>query len=402
MTFQFLMTGVREQKMLSWASVGFLVFLSAFLWAPSRDGLQAVYLLSFFLPIVIILFFRKPDFHKYGGWPTVIAIAYATFSVLSTLWGKSEDFFYFVLQWFVLATWLCGSCLIFSRRDLDIEKYLRWFVVLGIFITVVTIVRYYYFVFGVATSDKRLWGWNTFRNANEIGSMCGVIALLAFTIAVQSRSLARTWLFYLFAFVASIGLLASFSRGALVAFIVMAAVALITVRPQLKVWLPPVLMVVVIFLMLLNTPDVHIYYIRGVSEGFGGRFTIWKNVIELCRENLFTGIGMSKNTSIVIPGFEVFNHAHNAWLDTFYRTGVVGLTLVVLHLTAVLKNFSRDPKVLPLYLWLGYGCICGLFDGRCFFWELGAKWFLYWIPIGLITAIITGSYIRKHEYKIIK
>jgi|GEM_PF-2551489 len=390
MGFNFLKADVLEQKMLSWASVGLLVFVSAFMWAPSRDGLQGIYYLAFFLPMLLLLVSRMPTFNEYGGWMTLSALIYAGFSALSALWGEHpKDVEFFIFQWCVLAVWLCGSSLLFVKREIDITKYLSWFVVLGAIITVGTVIYYYGFVFVPSYAEPRLYGSNVFRNPNEIGAMCGVIALLALTLAWQSASLKWVSLFYVLAIVAGSGLIASFSRGALAAFLIMAIVALALIRPPIKIWLPPLFIIIGFLVLLLVFSHFSIDF-GGRGIKVGERWLIWSSVLERCRENIFAGIGMTKNTNIVISNGDIFNHAHNAWLDTFYRTGLIGLLLVVWHLSAVVKTISRDRRLLPLYLWLGYGCICSLFDSRCFFWEIGAKWFFYWIPIGLIVASLAG------------
>ncbi len=396
MGFQFLRHEIREQKMLSWASVGLLIFISAFSWSPSRDGLQGIYVLAFFLPILFILLFRKPNFNEYGGWPTLIALMYAGFSTLSTLWGEEpKDFGFFVLQWLVLTTWLCGSCLVFSKYEIDIGKYLRLLVFLGVLLTISNFIYYFIFVKVSSPMQLRLMGWNVFRNPNEIGAFCGIIALLALIIAMQSSLLRDKWLFYALTLISSIGVAATLSRAALFAFLIMAPVTLIAMRPQLKKWLPPIIIAIVVFFLVLSTTNILTFYTAGRGEGLGVRFFIWKEVFARCRENIMTGIGMTKNTNIIIPNLELFNHAHNAWLDTLYRTGLIGLTLILLHLVKILQSFSRHKHLLPLYVWLGYGCICNLFDGRCFFWEIGAKWFLYWIPAGLIVASLSGVSAQK-------
>lgn len=397
MTFNFLKADNIEQKLLSWVAVGILVFISAFLWAPSRDGLQGVYVLAFFIPMVLILVFRKPNFSEYGGWLTVVPLIYAAFSTFSTLWGTPKDFGFFLLQWCVLAAWLCGSCLLFIKREINVQKWLEWLVFGGVAITLSTFVYYYKFVDSNFTFAIRLIGWNVFRNPNEIGALFGIVALVAFTIALQSSSLKRVWLFYFCALIAIAGLVASFSRGALLAFALMSLMALVIVRPPLKIWLPPVAAAVVIILLFLAATTIHLNYLSGRGAGFGDRANVWKEIFDRSRENIFAGIGMSADTNIIIPDLDVFNHAHNAWLDTLYRTGLIGLALLLLHLSEVFRNFSRDPRLLPLYMWLGFGCICNFFDGRCFFWEIGAKWFLYWIPVGLIVASLTGISVRATQ-----
>ncbi len=67
----------REKKLSSWAFGGLWVFVTAFLWSPSRDGVEAVYALAFFIPMLLLLPWRKPEFPQYGSWFSVSALAYA-------------------------------------------------------------------------------------------------------------------------------------------------------------------------------------------------------------------------------------------------------------------------------------------------------------------------------------
>ena len=399
MAFNFLKAEVREQKMLSWASVGLLVFISAFLWAPSRDGLQAVYVLAVLLPMLLVLPFRKPNFKEYGGWMTVSALVYAGFSVASSLWSTSPNVGFFIVQWIVLSAWLCGSSCLFSKRNIDLEKYLGWLIYLGVIISTITIIYYYGFELGKSTMEVRLSGLNVFRNSNEIGAMCGVIALLAYIKALQALLLKKAYFFHFLSAIAATGLIASFSRGALLGFIVMAFAALIIIRPALKIWLPPILILCGTFFLLASLTDVAIDF-QGRGIEVGERADVWSEVLHRSQDHILIGIGMTKDTTIIIPNVDTFNHAHNAWLDTFYRTGLIGLALVIIHLVLVFSNFSKKRNLLPLYLWLGYGCICSLVDSRCFFWEIGAKWFLYWIPAGLIAASLSGINFHKNRLSV--
>lgn len=401
MGFSFLKTYTMERKILSWAYVGLLVFVSAFLWAPSRDGLQGVYYLAFFLPMLMLLLLaRKPRMAEYGGWMTLSALLYAGFAALSALWSNQpKDVGFFIFQWCVLAVWLCGSSLLWIKREFDLEKYLRWMVIVGVLVIVATVANYYHGFFIRKTyPDMRLLGWNVFRNANEIGAMSGIIAIIAFTLGLQAIQSSRRYGFYALAALAGIGLIASFSRGAMVAFALMAIAALLAVRPPLKVWLPPVALGLLLLLGLVVSGVVSGYL--GREAGGSGRSILWWTLLDRSREQVFTGIGMSKITTIFIPDVEVYNHAHNAWLDTFYRTGLIGLILILLHLQSLLTHLHRRSPLLPLYLWLGFGCVCSLFDSRCFFGEIGAKWFFYWIPAGLITASLTGMAFRAERTRL--
>lgn len=377
-----------------WASKGFYIFLFAFLLAPSRDGLQIIYLLAFFLPVSLLLLSSRFDFYAYGGGMTLAALSYAAFSTISTLWGAHpKEFIFFVLQWWVLATWLIGVCLIFLNTEINIEKIIFWLVVIGVLVIASTILYFFLVIDSSFPMRNRLSGWNAFRNANEIGSFCGVIALLALIMALRSSSLISATKFYTLALFACGGLLISLSRGAILALIISVPFIIALIRPPLKIWLPPVILCVVSVLLVLSLTDIFTFYMSGRAEGLGGRSAIWDEIIFRSQDNLLAGIGLSKDSTIFLSNGEEFNHAHSAWLDILYRTGVIGFLLVLVHLATVLRKFSSAKELLPLYAWLIYGCLCGFFDGRTLFWEIGAKWFFYWIPAGLIAAIVTKQMI---------
>lgn len=375
-----------DKKLTSWASVGLFIFIFAFLWAPSRDGLQIVYLLSFFLPILALFILRRPSVNEYVNAPTILALIYGAFSTCAALWGDASSFGFFFLQWLVLATWLCGTTVVFARAiKLDIERFIFWFIVLGC-IVILSTIAYHYIFSNNFRNIFRLLGWNTFRNPNEIGAMCGIITLLAIISAFQSLSAKQAITYYFFALIALTGLMLSLSRAAMLATFVTSLLALIIIRPPVKIWIAPATILLLITLWLIWTNNFPDHYFEGRGGGFSDRFAIWDDVIKSSFDNIFIGIGMAEKTDITISNGITFNHAHNAWIDTYYRTGIVGLLIIVLHLIFTVKVGIANKRTLPLLLWLCFGCICSLFDGRIFFWEIGAKWFLYWLPAGLIVA----------------
>lgn len=374
-----------EKRLLSWAAAGLLIFVSSFFWAPSRDGIQIIFLLGLLIPIIALFLLGNLKSYEYFNIANIFALIYAGYSLISVAWGDAKSAVFFLLQWIVLATWLIGSSVILSRIRFDIDKCIFWFLIIGSISIIISIGYFYYFVFGVDTYQIRLLGWNVFRNANEIGAMCGVVATVSIVSAFQSDSIKRAYVFYLLSIISIAGLILSFSRGAILGFFIVALLSLIIVRPPVKIWVSPVLIlffVVLAFVFLSKNP---IHYFEGRGSGWD-RFIIWQYVFAESKGNVFFGIGMSKNTMVSIPGLGNVHHAHNAWIDTYYRTGIIGLLLIILHLIFTTRIGLEDKKILPLLLWLCFGCICSLFDGRVFFWEIGAKWFLYWLPAGLIVA----------------
>ena len=92
----------REDKVAAYASVGLLVFLTSFLWAPTRDFMHVVYGLTFFAPILLVLLLRKPEFNQYGGWFTGLALLYAGYASISTLWSDAPRLEFFAQHFLFL------------------------------------------------------------------------------------------------------------------------------------------------------------------------------------------------------------------------------------------------------------------------------------------------------------
>lgn len=383
----------REAIALKWASVGLYVFITAFLWAPARDGLEAIYALAFFIPVLLVLPWRKPDFAAYGGWYTLLGLGYGFYAALTAFWAPESNIGFFIFQWVVLATWLCGVSWLAANNRFDLDKLIFYLLCTGALIGLVTLVVFY----SRHPLGVRLEGWSAAKNPNVLGSIFGVLSLLAYVRWLQATDM-RKMLFYAgLLSVLLLPLLFTQNRGGMLALLVTAIVALACIRPSRpKIILHLVLAIVLGLALALNYQTLLTLFDSRLDTGF--REVIWQEVFwrSLCEHPLF-GIGLEKDGRIIIPDVDVFNHAHNVWLDIFYRTGLLGLTLSLVHTGYVLRHFSRASKLLPLYLWLICGCFACLVDYRGFFWQIDARWFLYWIPVGLIAAVRTQEKMAAQE-----
>lgn len=376
-------SGTFNTRMLAWTGTGLLVFISAFIWAPSRDGLEAIYALAFFIPMLCALLVRKPDFRAYGGWPTLLALSYGALCALSSLWGEPDDFSFFILQWCVLAVWLCGVSWLHTCRPINFQRLYQLLAIVGALVALSTVAEFYW----QHPFSYRLEAWTVARNPIVVGQIFGVVALLALVLSWQANSAKLSALFFICALCALLPLGLSQSRGPVLAFLAAFVFALICVRPRRAVWLAQLLALILVSVILTQIPDIKtILFAREVSLSL--RDVIWLEVLEQSWRNPWFGIGLAKDTFIMIEDVALFHHAHNSWVDTFYRTGLVGLTLALLHLAALLRKFTPRSPILPLYLWLVFGIGCQLSDSRLLFWQIDAKWFLYWIPAGLIAAAL--------------
>ncbi len=377
----------REEKILNWIAVGFLFFLTSFIWAPSRDGVQTVFALGFLLPLLCVLPFRKPDFRAYGGWFTGLALIFAAYAALTSIWSPVPKTDFFVIQWIVLAVWLCGINWFFSQRKTDWNYLLELLLLLGCFFALINLLAFY----GDNSITSRLNGLLVARNPNELGVLFGILSLLAFCQWLKANTFKQSLHYGLVLVCLLLPLFLSQSRGALLALVITSLMACFYIgMSKQKMGILAGLVLLSILVLIINWSQVMAF----VPDRFGSglRDIIWQEVFfRSVNEHLLLGIGLEKEGRIIIPDVDVFNHAHNVWLDTFYRTGLIGLILALVHVFYVLQKFRSSEILMPLYLWLMFGLIASMFDYRGFFWEIDFKWFLFWIPVGLISAVQTQN-----------
>lgn len=375
----------REKLCLSWAGLGVTLFVTSYLWSPSRDGLDVVFYLFMFIPLLLVLPWQKPSMEDYGGWFTITALAYAGTSVVATFWGEIEDFPFFLWHWFVLAFWLCGVSWIFHKRPPDMFQLYSIMIVVGLGVAMTAMIAFY----SENSLAERMIGWSVARYPIVVAQTFGAVALIAYVRSLQSTTLKKSCVYFVASLFLLLPVVLSQSRGPALAFIVMAALALVLVRPRPVIISVHVFFALILAIMAHSLTDItQILIDRGISLSY--RDVIWRDVWHLALENPLFGSGSVRMDHMQLPsGF--FHHPHNAWLDIFYRTGIVGLVLSLAHLLVLTRSFNRSGEILPLYLWLGFGCICVFTDSRVLFWELNSKWFLYWIPAGLIAAALINQ-----------
>lgn len=389
MCFKKLNPAARTQLCLSWTSWGVMAFVTAFIWSPSRDGLDVVFYLGFFIPLLLVLPWQKPKMNDYGGWFTVSALAYAGVAVIASLWGEPADVGFFFWQWLVLAFWLCGVSWLVSHRELDLRRLYHVMIVLGLIVGFTSFAYFY----SRHPLSERLIGWSVARNPTVIAQIFGAVAIIAYVLSLQARSLRTSSWYFVATLLLLVPVVFSQSRGPALALVAMALTALLLVRPTRAIFIMQMSIgLLAVVSALLFTDLGHILADRGISMSL--RDVIWRDVWQLALESPVLGSGSVKMDHLHLPS-GYFHHPHNAWLDIFYRTGAVGLILALAHLWVLVRAFKPVEHLLPLYIWLGFGCICLFTDSRVLFWELNAKWFLYWIPAGLIGALATADAVRR-------
>lgn len=387
MVLEFFKNGMyREQKIASWVAVGLIVFVTAFLWAPSRDGLEVIYAFAFFIPMLCLLPWRKPSLGEYGGRFTLFGLLFAGYSAITAFWAPDSDPGFFILQFFILATWLCGLGWMAQRDLINVSNIIKVLVVAGTLLSIINLIVFY----STNPFVQRLEGWSVTRNPNHIGSIFGILVLLSYVEWLRSKGLKQNLWYLGCAAIIFLSVLASQTRAAFIGLALLMPVAACFYCRSLGKWLLQLLVV------LFAAVVVHIYReeIQTIlfGRGLSIRDVIWAEVYTRSLQDHFLwGMGLEKEGRITLSDGTVFNHAHNAWLDIFYRTGLIGLLLSVVYFGYLLRHVLCHRELYPLMLWLVFGCIYSLVDSRGFFWQIDPKWFCIWLPAGLIGALISRS-----------
>jgi O-antigen ligase len=396
----------REECVAAYASVGILVFLTSFFWAPSRDFMHVVYVLAFFAPVSIVLLLRRPRFLEYGGWFTVLGLAYAAWSASSTLWSPQPRPDTFGLHFVFLAVWLAGTSWLAVRKRLDLVQAGNILTIVGAIASIIyqLLFHLHSYPLGYATewgTRLGLFGWGVPRNPNTIGIFFGVTTIFAYLRWLSSsgwrKSLAASFLLVL----NILPVIAAQSRGVWVSLAFVLPLAFWLHQGKSRKWLPHVITLIATGGAVLVSgyhEDLLTMVSKRTSER-SDRLEIWSHVLSESREkHLWTGTGLVKHSRIVVPEIADYlpsvHHAHNSYFDALYRTGLMGLLLLLAHMTYVFAHWSRSPTLLPLFLWLLLGCLVSLVANPSFFWYLDAIWWNYWIPVGLIAATVLARQSR--------
>lgn len=389
MLLNFIRQATRERFCLKWAVFGLYFFLAAFFWVSGPAPLRNIFYIFLLLPLLMVLPWRKWRSEEYGGQYTIAALAFAAYCVFSSLWGNPADFSVYLKQWFFLALWLCGVAWIFYQHPINMQRIYLTLISTGVICALATLC--YFYIYKNNPLLVRLSGIGLLENPTIVAQTYGVVTLLAYIKALQVKNWKISLVFLASALICVLPLLMSQSRGAAMGLIVVASAALFIVRPAASIWLPQLCFAIVAAILFIVFTDIDaILQNRGLSFSF--RDIIWHEILTRVIENPFFGIGMEHDARIIIPDVDVFHHSHNSWIDIVYYTGLVGLGLACWHLSLLLSCYSRNPAILPVYLWLIYGCLCLFTNGSNLLTAPGAQWWMYWVPACLLAALVKSGH----------
>jgi O-antigen ligase len=244
--------------------------------------------------------------------------------------------------------------------------------------------------------ESRLFG--TFTHPNAFASFIVIIiSLIAFLIIKEKNTKEKNianWILYTIFFISIIILLATFSRGALLAFIVFIFILSLLKSPKY------ILFVAIFFIVVFSvsqdfrdrTEDI---YNPPADSSIRWRFQQWNKIYELYTENPIKGYGAGTETIVHEKefGFYAGNpYTHNDVLRSALETGILGvITFTLLWIATIFTLFIQflktKEKSKKLFLLLIFALITAefvfsmssnIFRGTATQWTL---WFLIGITL---------------------
>lgn len=233
-----------------------------------------------------------------------------------------------------------------------------------------------------------------YPHPNALALMIVRIAALAFVWTVVDPRV-RRWIVPLLV-VCTIAVAASFSRGAMLAGLVVIALVLVNTSPRLRL-VGAGSMVVALLAAVAVARDRMLDLFSGGSGSL--RVDIWSSALEMIDDRPVRGYGPDQFLYAYLPRYvqptawgERFTaHAHNFLLDFWIRLGIIGAAFaacVVLLCLLAMARRMRDPNQPRL---LGFAALValiatfahGMVDNAFFSHDLAmSSWLLAWLAFG--------------------
>lgn len=415
-------------------SFGFILFILGFFLSPTPGNHEHIYLYFVLIPFIILLLTSYTDLAPYTKDRLFICTEIVLFYLAVTvLWGEWHQPMLLFPQ---LRKILSITVLLLTTR-IVLQNYPRLqgaiLLVVSLSACVVACLALMQFLpkhFDHLVRFKpqlgSIVGLGRYENPIRVGWTWGATALCTIWIFYSQGRLNYLWLFLVLPPQLAL-LAATLSRGPILGLLV--GLSLVLILKRRAVFEKRNLIAALCFLALgiggsMTTGLDHKIYsglTRGknnfsdeAAQGYSSRIPIWRESLKQTSHNIFWGRGFSEDNKKIPIDKEVFKtqkvsktkmsstprkvstlkkiftHSHNFIIDVYRFGGLIGVTLVTLHLLYCLILSFRQGSPHDHKIWgvlLCYGITCLLTNGKYVLNNLSEFWFIYWLPISFIYAL---------------
>lgn len=377
---------------------GWTLFIAAFFLAPDRHELRLAFNWGVLLPTALALpwLAGASRLSRLSFSPprrlALAAGAMAGWLCLSSLWGASAGIGYLLRELenaLLVAALVVATHAVARMRPRLIASLEPLIVALGCAAALAALAPHLAPLARGETAPlaPRLAGLGILRNELVLASVLGVAALCA--VAGYYRSMAGRravlWLLPLAPVLAA--MLASLSRGPLLALLVALPLLAALARVPLRRHLAPIGGALLAAVLLAGIPELVDHALaRGLDPSH--RDVIWRAAIDETAGDWLFGQGLREQRGLDVDAMR-FGHAHSSLLSVYRFAGAVGVALFVAFLAELLRAAAALPAQprLTLLPWLVYGILCQLSNGAFPLARPSYDWLLLWVPMALCIAL---------------
>jgi O-antigen ligase len=361
------------------------VFMIGYFILPDYNLQYKVYIRPLYflvLPGIVIL---AAAFKEIKNHPLFqLIIVYMLYMLASGLWSTPFELYKFG-QKLTNATFILSFVILthFLRTwyQAGFDRMLRFSV---LFAAVSASVSLFVFYNDNPFTSARVRGLGSLTNVNEFANVYGVYALLAMAYALKARFFRERALF-LFLVIIFIGFIwFGQSRTALLSLLMALCLLVITDGRQEKIKLI-VLLVSVVGALGLAFPEA---LEQAWNRGGGLRPGIWQAHLKDVAQAPIFGRGIISAFSYDIDEYS-FATAHNAYIQTLWHGGVIGLGLLLLLIASACWHAWRlgkeqgDYLVFSILLFTMAAMLTGV---DTLVERPRDQWMLFWFPLALLIS----------------
>ncbi|HET8707773.1 MAG TPA: O-antigen ligase family protein [Pseudomonadales bacterium] len=355
-----------------------LVFAIVF-FAPSVSWIRKAIYALLVLPMLPVVLMQIRQLN----WPaTLLIAAFTGFTTASNLWGAAAatDALYGNINHSIGILLFVASLMTLARFE---DYRLKMSAVILASATASALYAMLTF-YPAHPYSERLFGWHCYDWPTELGYLYGLGILAGAWVMAHSLHSAIRLLVVVCIVILLAGILLAQARGALMALFVGLSILLLHFK-----WGRAIALLLVgsclIFVTLLIF-DV----VKFRNDTLETRWQLWQFLIHK-QNNVWIGVGENVAIHKKIMG-ELHRHAHSIYISAYYKTGVIGLTLLIAMLSSAFyyayQQYRQHKAALSLLAlsWLTYSTVLCLSDYGSLIGLPSILWYFIWAPIGLALA----------------
>lgn len=375
-----------------WITLSLPIFLLGYFFFPSSSLRNTFYYIAVCFPVVLLLpaYYRQ---FKPTTWVTASSIIFIFYLLLNSLWSihySTDQSLKFLRYVFSLYCLFAAVFIFHNNRPGYCDQLFKAFIFFGFF----------HSLYGIFIHFNMFPKPLTIRYDDPIESsmLVGLLMLTCIWLMIESKSWRHSAIYFFLSIPFIIIMILSKSRGPQMALILTLPLIAYFQSQYIKKLIYLFLIPLFAIIPLILFPDFSkIIFDRGFSAPY--RIEIWSASFNESLNYFWFGQGASHRPPLFISSGERFNHSHNILLSIFRMGGIVGVILfftnLILCFFAGLKSSNSIHRV--WIVWLCFGVLCLMTNGKYPLIRPSSAWLVYWIPIAFICASYSNFLSIKHN-----